>query len=115
MCPINAIQDSVYMPAMRQIIAITREELALVTTSFAHGYHDGNIVRIYIPEGYGMWQIDQQFGSIIVVDAISFHISIDSRTYDPFVVPIIYTQVAQVVPIGEDAAVLINALQNVLV
>ena len=115
MCPINAIIDPIYMPAMRQIIAITQEIVALVTTSFPHGYKDGNIVRIYIPHGFGMWQIDQQFGSIVIASPISFYISIDTRTYDAFVVPVNSDQIAQVVPIGEDAALLTNAIQNVLV
>ena len=114
MCPIDAIQYSIYMPAMRVIVAITQEENALVTTSFPHGYINGTIVRLDVPAAYGMQQIDHMTGSIFIVSNISFRINIDTRTFSAFIVPIIQDQVAQVVPVGEDADTLNAALVNVL-
>ena len=114
MCPIDAIEYSIYMPAMRVITAITQEEKALITTSFPHGYDDASLVRIYIPDGFGMPQINLQTGYIAILNAISFYITIDTRTYDAFIVPALYDQVAQVVPIGEFASTFENALNNVL-
>lgn len=114
MCPIDAIEYSIYMPAMRVITAITQEEKALITTSFPHGYDNQALVRIYIPEGFGMPQINLQTGYIAILNAISFYITIDTRTYEPFIVPALYDQVAQVVSIGEYASTFVNALNNVL-
>ena len=114
MCPINAIQYSIYMPAMREITAITLEESALITTSFDNGYLDGAIVRIDVPLEYGMQQINHQTGTITIVSPTSFRINIDTRNFDAFIVPIIQQQIAQVVPVGEIAQLYDSALNNVL-
>jgi hypothetical protein len=114
MCPINAIQYSIYMPAMREITAITLEENALVTTSFDNGYLDGAIVRIDVPQEYGMQQINHLTGTIAIVSPTSFHINIDTRTFDAFIAPVLPLQVAQVVPVGEIAQLYDSATYNVL-
>jgi len=112
--PIYALPYAIYQPAVRDIVSISQEENALVVTSFDNGYISGTIVRIDVPLEYGMQQINHLTGTISVIDAISFHINIDTRTFSPFIVPIAPTQVAQVVPIGEEAYMFDAALKNVL-
>jgi len=115
--PIYALQDNVYAPAMRLITAITQAELAEVTTSFAHGYVNNTIVRFYIPLGWGMYQINQQTGTITVTGATTFLVSIDTRSFEAFVAPVIQLEVAQVVPIGSQGGVPLTynpALNNIL-
>lgn len=120
---IQALQFPVYKPAMRVIIAITNTNPASVTTSFdginpaPHGYLTGTIVRIDVPLGFGMFQINQQFGPITVTGPNTFTIPIDAIAYDAFVFPATFPenrQEAQSVPIGEDNGMLTAATFNQL-
>jgi len=120
---IQALQFPVYIPAMRVIIAITNTNPASITTSFDginpanHGYLTGTIVRIDVPNGYGMTQINQQFGPITVTSPTTFTIPIDAIAYDVFVFPNTFPenrQEAQSVPIGEDNGMLTAATFNQL-
>jgi hypothetical protein len=117
MCPISAIVSPVFQPAMRIVTAITRSFPASVTTSFAHNYKSGLIVRIDIPPGYGMQQINQQVGTIVVTGTTTFDIDINTTYYDSLTTPTTYREMAQlpqVVPVGEVNSQLNQATRNVL-
>lgn len=106
-----------YKPAMRVISAITNAYPASVTTTQNHLYISGNIVRIDIPPGFGMQQINQQFGEITVTGNTTFTINIDTTFYDSFAAAPDYPenlQVAQVVPFAENNNILTAAVQNTL-
>lgn len=105
----------VFSQAMRVVSAITNTFPAVVTTTLDHLYITGAIVRIIITKGHGMPQINQQFGTIVVVSPTTFAIDIDATAYDAFVVPDLakYT-CSQCIPIGEDNNILTAAVQNVL-
>lgn len=111
---IQAQAYPVYQPAMRIVTNITNDFPALVTTSFSHQYATGLIVRIIVPLGYGMQEINQQFGSITVTSDTTFAIDIDTRLYSPFVVDGSPTQYAQSIPIGEINSTVYLATKNVL-
>lgn len=116
--PIFANPDPTFQPAMRIITAITNDFPAQITTSFAHDYLDGTIVRLIIPNGFGMTQANKLTGSIVVNSPTTFLVDIDTTFFDPFVVPAenpghYYTK-SQVVPIGEDNETLLAATVNVL-
>ena len=100
---------------MRIITNITNSNPAVVTTSFAHQYISGTIVRLDVPPNAGMIQIDQQFGPIVVLSPTTFSIAINSTHYDTFV-PALSTAAffPQAVPIGEVNEQLTAAVQNVL-
>lgn len=107
-----------FMPALRTVTAITNAFPALVTTSFAHGYITGMIGRLYIPPNFGMEQANQLLGTISVVSPTTFYISIDTTSFDPFVVPSAqpgynYTS-AQIVPVGEVTSSFQSTFENVL-
>jgi hypothetical protein len=107
----------VFQPAKRIISAITNDFNASVTTTTDHDYIDGEIVRIYVPEGFGMEQINQQIGEITVTSSTTFTINIDTSKMDPFSIPADFPyskQCAQVVPIGEINSTLAAATKNVL-
>jgi len=113
---IPAIAYPQFQPAMRIITAITNGLPAIVTTSFNHNYLTGLIVRLDIPEEYGMQQANKLFGPITVIDQTTFSIPIDTTNFDPFIVPIpalIFT-VAQAVPIAEIASELYQAVRDVV-
>lgn len=121
----SAIQTPIYMPAARDILSITNGFPASVVTTFdginpgAHGYFSDAIVRMVVPQQYGMAQINGLQGIIQVTSPTSFTISIDTSAFDAFVIP---TQpmgqplfnAAQVVPIGEFATTLDSAFVNIL-
>lgn len=89
-----------------------------MTTSFDHNYETGDIVRLKIPNGWGMTQANDQKGTITVMSPTTFTIDIDTTMYDQFVTPpnpspFVLAR-AQVVPVGEINSKLTSATQNVL-
>ncbi len=110
--------NPIYQPAMRLITAITNDSPALITTSFAHQYLDGLIVRLDIPVADGMQQADGLIGTITVASPTTFFINIDTRLFEPFAIPGSpppYVNIcAQVVPVGEINEILYNSTRNVL-
>lgn len=80
-----AYKNPIFQKAMRIITAITNASQASVTTSFAHNYITGMIVRLNIPLGYGMQQANQLYAPITVTSTTTFTIDIDSTDMDPFI------------------------------
>jgi len=114
---ILALTDPTYKPAMRIISDITNSFPATITTTFNHNYITGTVVRLYIPVGFGMVQANHMQGIITVNGDTTFLMDIDTSTFDPFVIPIVFPknfQHAQVVPIGEVNSILTAATDNVL-
>ncbi len=108
----------IFQPAMRLIASITQANPAVVTTTFAHQYKDGTIVRLDIPPADGMQQANGLTGSIIVTAPTTFTIDIDTTLFEPFSIPVSppprVNTCAQVVPIGELNETLRAATVNVL-
>lgn len=114
----SALQDPIYLPAVRDIVAITNGFPLEVTTSFDHSYLSGLIVRLLIPKNFGMVILNQVKGLIVVTGPDTFTMNIDSTTFDPFVVPPTQPGAnftpAQVVPVGEDSDMLSESFVNIL-
>ncbi len=119
-----AVASPTYQPAMRNILSITQANPALITTTFDglvggdHDYLTGLIVRIFIPVGFGMLQMDKLDAQITVVNDTQFTLDIDSTAFDAFSVPAAnpghrFTP-AQVMPTGEINSLLSQATRNVL-
>jgi hypothetical protein len=106
-CYCKADPDAYFQPAARLIYSITSANPALVTTTFAHQYKTGLIVRLKVPEVCGMSQVNKQTYQITVIDATSFTIPVDATAYDPFLVltptdfPSYIDLCAWVIPVGE--------------
>lgn len=114
---IQAQQYPVFQPALRIITAITNSNPATVTTSFAHQYSTGLIIRLIVPSGYGMYQANQRSGAIKVTGSTTFTIDIDTTHFDPFVIPMTDPddlQYPQSIPTGEVNSSLYSAYRNVL-
>lgn len=113
-----AYQNPVYGPAMRLISSITNSTAASVTTTFAHGYVDGTVIRFDIPPACGMQQINQLTSPIVVTSPTTFVVNIDTTTFQPFSVPSglgpFIDICSQCVPIGSDNETLKPALVNQL-
>lgn len=114
---ILAVQHPIFQRAMRIVSNITNAFPASVTTTFAHNYQSGEIVRLVIPLGYGMLEANQKQGTITVTGDTTFTIDIDTTHFNAFTTPVTYPQSyqsAQVVPVGEENDQLEGATQNVL-
>lgn len=113
-----AYPSPVFQRAMRLIDSITNAPQAIVTTTFAHNYETGDIVRFDIPFLCGMQQINQMTGTIVVTGATTFSVDINSTNFDTFSIPGSPLPTdnicAQVVPVGEVNSKLTSATQNVL-
>lgn len=107
----------VFQQAMRIIQSISNSDPVVVTTTFPHQYATGLIVRLNVPQGFGMLQINRLYGPIVVTGDMTFTMAINSTSFDPFVAPTAYPdsyQSAQVTPIGELNEQLQQATRNVL-
>lgn len=108
----------IFQPAMRLIAAITQSNPATVTTTFAHQYLTGTVVRLDIPLACGMQQANGLTGAISVTAPTTFTIDIDTTYFEPFVIPVGLSPTidicAQVVPIGEINSTLLAATVNSL-
>jgi len=121
----GAIQNPIYEPAVRDILSITQSYPAVITTTFdgttpgSNDYQTGLIVRLFIPNNYGMSILNQVIATITVIDASSFSIPLDTRSFDPFVIPVEEVNQpkfnpAQVVPVGEDTSSVRQSFVNIL-
>lgn len=111
------IQFPVFQQAMRVISSITNGFPAIVTTTLNHQYQTGMIVRLLVPDGFGMVQANKLYGSITVTGDMTFAIDIDTRSFDAFVVPSTFPQnkqFSQAVPMAENNNMLTAATRNVL-
>ncbi len=113
-----AYTSPVFGPAMRIISAITNAAVPQVTTTFAHGYVDGTVIRFDIPPALGMIQLDQMTSPILVTGATTFTIDIDTTGFAPFAIPVGLSSKINIcglaVPIGSENATLEPAVENIL-
>lgn len=113
-----AYESPTFQRAMRLITNVTQAINAVVTTSFDHQYETGDIVRLYIPKGWGMTQANRLQGEINIESSTSFSIDINTTTFDAFVTPAdpspLVSSLAQVVPVGEVSSKLTSATRNIL-
>lgn len=93
-----------FQPSTFDISAITRGyPTALVTTTEAHNYVVGQLVRFHIPLGWGMRQLDGQQAYVTAVNSsTSFTIDLPTRSFDAFTTPSPAFQTAQVSAIGDE-------------
>jgi hypothetical protein len=117
----SAIQYPLEIPAVRDIVSITKSNPAVITTSFNHGYQSLWYVRIIVPKGFGMTILNKRKFLIDVISPTQFSIPINSSDFDSFVIPPYgvyplsprFGTPAQAVPIGEYATVLSGSFRNV--
>lgn len=133
--------NAVYRPQISNITSITNDNPAVVTTGdvtfpggiptitpFINQYVSGTILRLVIPEGFGMSLPSQTQGNVLtgqitVIDDHTFSINVDTTLFQPFILPspitlkdgsMLLAQNAQAVPFGEESSMLTAAVRNVL-
>ncbi len=119
----GTLTDPLYVPAVINILSISNANPAVVVTTYdgttaaANDYIDGLIVRIVVPQYFGMQQINKMKGVITIISPTSFSITIDSTNYDPFLIPTQHPSnllnAAQVVPLGEKTEILTGSFVNI--
>lgn len=104
--------DETFYPKARSIVAITQAAQAVVTLSVTHRYVAGEQVRMTVPVGWGMTQMNGLVATIVAVNTTTNTITLDvnSTGFTAFAFPtsaVTDTGVSfpQVCPIGEKAAV----------
>jgi len=113
--------NPLFYPRRRYVVKITQAVNAQVSTSVAHGYCAGQVVRFEIPAVSGMIQLNATPANnylpvtiLSVVDDYNFTINIDTTAFTAFTWPTsspnqLPVAFPSVTPVGEDTA---NALVN---
>ncbi len=98
-----------FTPSLSTITNITQACPAVVTTEEDHGLFDGNVVRLKVPNNYGMFQLNNLQIQVKVLSPITFScfytlyiqaIPVDSSQFPAFTIPSKPGFTANVSPIG---------------
>lgn len=98
-----------FTPTRIPISAVTQANPCVVTTSAIHNLGTGQIVRLNVPQTYGMYQLNKVIASIIVLSPTTFACystqvpvaqTINSTSFSAFSVPANPGLTAEVLPIG---------------
>ncbi len=99
-----------FTPERSVISAISKANPGVVTTSTDHGLTTGQVVRLYVPRNYGMYELNQMQVIIKVITDTTFSIfesiipndvqPISTISFGTFVVPANPGFTAEVLPIG---------------
>lgn len=86
------LPGTIQIPSSLNIIAITNSYPMVCTIEVnpvteANTYIAGQVVRLFVPYTYGMFQANGLQGKILNVSGSDFYLDIDSRLFDPFVTP----------------------------
>lgn len=110
--------NPIFKPAMRLIAAISQSDPMVITTTFEHQYIDGIYVRLHVPPADGMTEAHRLTGYIVVTSLTTFTLPYNSSYFTPFSIPVLPNPhediCAQVIPVGEENAILLAAVQNTL-
>lgn len=97
-----------FYPRKRTISAITAAASAVITMTVTHGFTAGQAVRIKVPTGYGMVEIDDLIGNITAISTgnNTITVDIDSSAFTAFSFPLtaaVPIRLAEVIPVGQTA------------
>lgn len=92
---------AVFTPIRHLIDSVTNASNALVTTSSDHDFEVNQLVRLHVPQSYGMTLNTVEVKILTIPASDSFTVNLDTTALDSFVTPSTppaYTE-AHVVPI----------------
>ena len=103
------IEDQFYQPSRFIISAITRGQQTTITTSVAHNYVVGQLVRFIIPPSFGTRGLNEQQGYVVSLPSTTqVLVDISSLGMDAYIASSA-TTVAQILAIGNGNSGAINA------
>lgn len=87
------LPGTITIPSSMVITAITRSYPMIVTAILddvteSNSYINGQLLRLFVPYGYGMIQANDLVGKITNISGLNFTLDIDSSQFDPFVVSV---------------------------
>jgi hypothetical protein len=114
--------DPIFYPRRRFITKITQASLAVVTLSVTHGYKVGQLVRMVVPDAFGMTQMNGLQATIVAVNTTTtsgntITLDIDSSSFSAFAFPVtadVPFTYAEVVPMGEDTSYALSQGADIL-
>lgn len=111
------IPKKYYSPSNRYITGITSANPAVLTVSVAHNYLVGDKIRVHVPSGFGMTQIDGMMATVTAVTASTITTDINSLAFTAFAYPTsaiaaVGVSFPHVTPIGEVATKLTSPIKN---
>lgn len=104
--------DPIFYPRRRFITKITQASQAVITLSVTHQFTVGQAVRIIVPTGCGMIEMNNLLGTIVSINTTTtsgntITVDIDSSAFTAFSFPLtaaVPFDPAMVVPVGENTA-----------
>lgn len=109
--------NPIYYPRRRFLANVTKASSAVVTTTVAHGYTVGQLVRFHVSTPYDMLELDGLQGTITAVSSLTFTVDIDSSAFTTFAFPVNADSPfspAHVVPVGEDTGAALSNSVDIL-
>ena len=98
-----------FTPTRLPISDITRAMPCVVTTGSDHNMTTGQVIRMHVPQGFGMVELNQRLFSITVLSATRFSLQysqippaapVDSTNFTPFIALPVSRFTAEVLPVG---------------
>lgn len=98
-----------FSPHRYAISGITKANPAVVTTATANVLTTGQVVRLHVPQNYGMIELDNKIFSITVLTNMTFSlqytqvppaVNVDSSSYRTFTIPSKPQFTAEVICVG---------------
>ena len=98
-----------FTPVRMPITDITRAIPAVVTVGVDHNMTTGQVVRLHVPQGFGMVELNQKLVSVTILSSTTFSLQysqnppaspVDSRSFTAFVALPISRFTAEVLPVG---------------
>lgn len=103
------INPEFYQPRRFVISAITRGFSTTITTTLDMNYVIGQLVRFIIPPSFGIRQLNEQQGYVILIPSSNqVTVDIDSRNFDAFISSTATTK-AQILAIGDVNTGVVNS------
>lgn len=103
---LGLFNSGTYYPFICDLEHVTQAEIALVTTTEPHGFELGNTVQFFIPQQWGMRQLNGLKGVVIAIPSDDeIEVDINTSTFDAFTIPsppaFVVIDPAQVAGIGD--------------
>lgn len=100
------IRPAYFSPSKYYITGITVAVAAVITTSTAHNYLVGDVIRVHVPAAFGMTEIEGLQANVTAVTASTITTDIDSSAFTAFAFPTSAIAAGgisfpHVVPVGE--------------
>ena len=98
-----------FTPVRMPITNITQSMPCVVTVGVDHNMTTGQVVRLHVPQGFGMVELNQKLVSITILSSTSFSLQysqvppaapVNSTGFTPFVALPISRFTAEVLPVG---------------